>query len=78
MSLQEHFALSPRLWPASQHGAIGRVLLLGYLVLRFGSAVQVDYGCLSGCFAGQVNHSGNCYQIQGCFITEDLLLLQQV
>lgn len=74
MSLQQHFLLSPRLWPAFQHGAIGQALLLGYLVLGFGSAVQVEYGCLSGCFAGQVNHSGNCYQNQGYSMTKDLMV----
>lgn len=68
---QQHFAVSPRLWPVFQHGAIGQALLLGYLVLRFGSAVQLERGC-SGCFAGLVNHSGNSYQKQGCSMTEYL------
>lgn len=69
------FCTVPELCPACQHGATGQALLLGCLVLRFGSAVQLQYGCTSGCFSGRVNHSGNCYQNQGCSPTEDLLIL---
>lgn len=47
----------------SSNGAAGNALLLGYLVLRsFDSAVQLEYGCMSGCFAGKVHYSGRCRQ----------------